>query len=426
MKRIAIFIDGTWNRPDAKNPTNVVRLSQCVLPHDENGNVQQVIYSPGVGSGRGNNKLGRFADRVLGGALGWGLTDIIEDAYRNLIFAYEPGDEIYIFGFSRGGFAARSLAGLIRSCGIPPRAHLGQIPLAMRRYVDSDNRPHPDDPNSFEFREKFAPLTATSSTELKWRKDRGRTEPILLNLTYLGIWDTVKALGLPEFLPFTRSFNAQYRFHDAALSRSVNSARHAIAIDEKRVTFPSSPWVNISKLNEAAGIGDDQVQPYAQQWFPGNHGSVGGGGARIGLSSVALHWVAQGAQKAKLNIDWAEFDQVASRFAPHTDALSNKFGPAGVSGAMLNLLKKDREGPKEVENLSVAAFDRIQEDDKYGEPVLNFVLDDLRAKTATKLAAMRDWLVARDGGPTHETDSTMRPRGWEPPKNAPLPSDEDD
>lgn len=424
MKRIAIFIDGTWNRPDAKNPTNVVRLSQCIMPQDRDGNVQQVIYSPGVGSGRGNNWLGRTADRILGGALGWGLTDIIQEAYRNLVFAYEPGDQIYIFGFSRGGFAARSLAGLIRSSGIPPRAHLGRIPEAMQRYVDSDNRPHPDDPKSFEFREDFAPMTATSDKELKWRHERGKPNAIKLNLAYLGIWDTVKALGLPEFLPFTRGFNAQYRFHDDVLSRSVNAARHAIAIDERRVTFPSSPWANIEELNQTAGVGDDQVQPYAQQWFPGDHGSVGGGGPRVGLSSVPLHWVAQGAEQQKLAIDWMAFDQVAPRFAPDTDELTNKFGPVGISGALLNKLKKSREGPKEVENLAVAGFDRVMKDDSYGAPTLNFVLDDLRSIPGTKLAAMRDWLVARDGGPTHEVGSTLRPRGWEPPKNAALASDE--
>lgn len=426
MKRIAIFIDGTWNRPDAKNPTNVVRLSQCILPYDADGNTQQVIYSPGVGSGRGNNKMGRMADRILGGALGWGLTDIIEEAYRNLVFAYEPGDEIYIFGFSRGGFAARSLAGLIRASGIAPRAHLKRIPEAMARYIDSDNRPHPDDPKSFAFREDFAPKTATSKAELKWRHDRGKTDAIQLKLAYLGVWDTVKALGLPEFIPGTRRFNAQYRFHDDVLSRSVTSARHAIAIDEHRKTFPCSPWANIEKLNKEAGIGDDHVQPYAQQWFPGDHGSVGGGGSRVGLSSVALHWIAMGAYNAKLAINWAEFDKVAPRFAPDRDELCNKFGPVGVMGAALNTFKSNRDGPKEIEFLSVAAFDRVRRDPEYGRPMLNFVLDDLHNQPVTELEAMRDWLVARDGRPTHEVGKTMRPRSWDPPSNARLPSDDDD
>ncbi|PUB13193.1 DUF2235 domain-containing protein [Yoonia sediminilitoris] len=423
MKRIALFIDGTWNRPDALNPTNVVRLSRCVKPYDIAGRPQQVIYSPGVGAGRGNTWLGRKMDRILGGALGWGLTDIIQEAYRNLVFAYQPGDEIYIFGFSRGAFAARSLAGLIRSSGIPSRAKLDQIPVAMARYVDSDHRPHPDDPVSFHFRKDFAPRTATSEKELNWRRAQGQTDAIRLKIAYVGVWDTVKALGIPAFLPGARVFNAQYRFHDADLSSSVKSARHAISTDERRITFPASPWENIGVLNRDAGVGDDKVQPYAQQWFPGDHGSVGGGGARIGLSSVALHWIAQGAALAQLDIDWPEFDKVANRFAPHIDKLTNKFGPAGVSGAMLNTIKKERDGPKELENLSVAALDRLLHDPGYRPETLNFVRDDLRDQPQTKTAAIRDWLVARDGGPTHELDSTMRPRPWDLPRNAPLASD---
>ena len=142
MKRIAIFIDGTFNRTDSQNPTNVVRLSRCVKHFDRKTDTpQMVIYSPGVGSGRGNTALGRKLDRVFGGSLGWGLLDIIAETYRNLVIAYEQGDEVYIFGFSRGAFAARSLAGMIRSCGIAPRSHLGRIPEAVARYVSRAPKP---------------------------------------------------------------------------------------------------------------------------------------------------------------------------------------------------------------------------------------------------------------------------------------------
>ncbi len=421
MKRIAIFIDGTWNRPDAKHPTNVVRLSRCVLGSDADGHTQQVIYSPGVGSGSGNTWLAKRMDRVFGGALGWGLLDIIEDTYRNLVFAYEPGDEIYIFGFSRGGFAARSLAGLIRSCGIPPRRHLDRIPEAVARYVSRARDTKPDDPSSYLFREEFAPYTATSAAEFKWRRDRGPTDAIQLNITYLGIWDTVKALGIPAFLPWAAAFNAKYSFHDADLSRSVLAARHAIAIDERRKTFPSSPWANLDRLNQDAPT--RECPPFAQQWFPGNHGSVGGGGARVGLSSVPLLWITQGAERAGLRISWPEFDRVATRFDPANEALANKFGPAGLSGLFMNALQVDRDGPKEVEDIAVATLDRFRADTEYRPDTLNFVRDDLQGRSATELDALRDFLVARDGAPTHEVGSTLRPRDWEPLKNAGLPSD---
>jgi len=421
MKRIAIFIDGTWNRPDAEHPTNVLRLSRCVFDQDGQGNTQQVIYSAGVGSGVGNNWLGKKMDRIFGGALGWGLMDLIEAVYRDLVFAYQPGDEVYIFGFSRGGFAARSLAGLIRSCGIPPRRHVGRIPEAIARYVSRDKDTKPDDPSSFAFREDFAPYTATSDTEFQSRIKRGDSSVINLKLAYLGIWDTVAALGIPAFLPGAARFNAKYTFHDSDLSRSVMAARHAIAIDERRKTFPPLPWANLDKLN--SGDETRETPLYMQQWFPGNHGSVGGGGGRVGLSSVPLIWVTQGAEQAGLRIDWREFDRVATRFEPVKESLNNKFGPAGLSGLIMNNLQIDRDGPKEVEDVSVATLDRFRADPDYRPATLNFVRDDLHQRPASELDALRDFLVARDGGPTHEIDSTIRPREWEAPRNAALPSD---
>lgn len=422
MKKIAIFIDGTWNRPDAEHPTNVLRLSRAVMHSDANGLPQQVIYSPGVGSGRGNNWLGRKMDRLLGGALGWGLTDIIEEAYRNLVFCYEPGDEIFIFGFSRGGFAARSLAGLIRSCGIAPRRHLHRIPEAMARYISRARDTHPEDPKSYEFRADFAPYTATSDNEFQWRRGRG-DEAIRLTIPYLGIWDTVKALGLPAFAPFASAFNAQYQFHDDKLSSSVLSARHAIAMDEHRKTFPALPWGNIEVLNgEEDGETSGSVPSYLQMWFPGDHGSVGGGGHRVGISSVTLAWIAQGAEAAGLRLSWDEIDRVAPRFDPVNEKLRNKFGPTGL-GALLNAVKAQRDGPPEVRDVSVAAFDRFMRDPGYRPEQMKTVAAELRNRSATEMEALRDWLVSRDGGPTHEVGEIIRPRSWAQPRNAPLPSD---
>ncbi len=119
MKRISIFCDGTWNQLSAPNATHVARLARAVRPSATDGRTQLVYYQQGVGTGRGTNAVARKMDKWLGGALGWGLDDNIIEAYRNLIFWYEPGDQIFIFGFSRGAYTARSLAGLIRTAGIP-------------------------------------------------------------------------------------------------------------------------------------------------------------------------------------------------------------------------------------------------------------------------------------------------------------------
>ena len=211
------------------------------------------------------------------------------------MIAYEQGDEVYIFGFSRGAFAARSLAGMIRSCGIAPRSHLGRIPEAVARYVSRAPETHPEHPHSYTFRADFAPDTATSRAEFNWRRKMGDQTAIQLTLPYFGVWDTVGALGLPAFLPFADRFNAQYQFHDTMLSSSVLSARHAVALDERRKTFPPHLWSNLANLNALFDTDGPQKAPaYLQQWFAGDHGSVGGGGSRIGLSSIAMHWVAMG------------------------------------------------------------------------------------------------------------------------------------
>ena len=412
MKRIAIFIDGTWNRPDAEHPTNVLRLSRCVHHYDRKTQVQQyVIYSPGVGSGQGNTWLARKLDRWFGGGFGWGSLAIMEDVYRSLVFAYEPGDEIYVFGFSRGAFAARSLVGLIRCCGIPPRSHLARIPEAIARYVDRSPATHPEDPSSYEFREDFAPLTATSDKEYRWRRERGATEAIRLFVDYVGVWDTVGALGLPAIVPGSKRFNEKYEFHDTKLSSSVLSARHAVAIDERRSTFPSHKWSNLEDLNinrvDSAGL--RKQRPYLQQWFPGNHGSIGGGGNRIGLSSIAMHWVVQGAIDAGLSISWEDFDRQAWRLS-FEEHLINKFGPSGPLHKLLEMMTKDRPGPDTVEDVSLAALDRFRTDETYCPETLANVYHELYRLSDEEWGDLRSQMIARDGGPTHSLEDTMRPR----------------
>ncbi len=388
MKRIAIFCDGTWNRPDAPYPTNVVRLAQAVRQTAIDGVKQVVVYLPGVGTGRGSNGLARWTDRLLGGALGWGLTDTIVEAYRTLVFAYEPGDQISIFGFSRGAYTARSLAGFIRSCGIAPRAHVARIPEALRRYQKRDGTTHPEDPSSYQFRADFAPSTATSSKELNWRLARG-DESILLEIAYLGIWDTVGALGVPGHFMVAPLLNRGNQFHDADLSRSVKSARHAVSIDERRRTFAPTLWANLDQLNGAM-MGD---LPYLQKWFPGDHGSVGGGGDRVGLSSITLEWIAAGAQAAGLDLSWAVLANLAAG-KNHAEALNNKTAPPGLIGGLMAQSQRDRTGPIDLGDLSDAAVARWFDDADYRPATLDGVYAALFRLSREERGAMRDTAVS--------------------------------
>ncbi|MEL6960233.1 MAG: DUF2235 domain-containing protein [Pseudomonadota bacterium] len=403
MKRIVIFIDGTWNRPDARNPTNPVRLSRCVNHRDAEGREQIVLYTPGVGSGRGNTRLGRLADKWFGGALGWGTMEIIEDLYRQLVMIYQPGDAIMLMGFSRGAFAARSFAGVLRSCGIPPRRHIHRVREAILRYASRDKSTHPEDPSSYLFREEISPDTATSEKEYNWRLARGNTRPVRLMIDYIGVWDTVRALGLPEKLHFSDIANARYHFHDHDLSSSVVSARHAVAIDEYRWTYPALPWSNLDTLNRR------RRGAYLQQFFPGNHGSVGGGGGRVGLSSITLHWIAMGAVQAGLSLDWEAFDGEATDLNS-AERLTNQFGSRSPKGRDLQEMSSDRIKPRVETELSLCALDRYVADVDYRPPVLSDLKDELQGQSADQIDHLRALMIERDGGETHREGERRRPR----------------
>jgi uncharacterized protein (DUF2235 family) len=381
MKRIAIFCDGTWNTHDATYQTNVVRMAQAVQLTADDGRTQHVIYQAGVGTGRGSNLVARKLDKFAGGALGWGLTENIEEVYRALVFCYEPGDEVFIFGFSRGAYTARSLAGLIRSCGIPPREAVGRVPEALTRYQSRDPETKPDDPESFLFRRDFSPFTATSDAEFNWRMKTSPGLCVKLNLAYVGVWDTVGALGVPGFLAAAPWLNKKYNFHDTDLSRSVSSARHAVAIDERRRTFAPALWDNLDRLNKLALAGEDDVTldpadhdtwPYRQEWFPGDHSSVGGGVSREGLTAASFAWVAEGAMTAGLDMRQTVLDQVAEKFDVRGDIRSKK---SGMFSSLMSLLDRDRDGPTDPVTVSDVARARIACDPTYRPKSLDNVID---------------------------------------------------
>ncbi|MEY1555111.1 DUF2235 domain-containing protein [Yoonia sp. R2331] len=367
MKRIAIFCDGTWNRHDSKSQTNVVRMARAVKQTADDKISQQIFYFMGVGSGRGSNALARFTDRAMGGALGWGLIQNIEDAYRSLVFSYEPGDEIYIFGFSRGAYTARSLAGLLRAVGICPRENAHRIPEAIEEY----RRPKHDirdanHPSKFLWRAEFAPDTATTPEELAWRQKSRPGNPVLLDIKFLGVWDTVGAMGVPGYWMAAPLLNSRHQFHDTELSETVKSARHAVALDERRKTFPPTQWSNLEFLN-AKRLGlptdlplDPDTAPnwdYREEWFPGDHGSIGGGGDQRGLAAYSFDWVAEGAQAAGLDLR----PEVRARIEKQRNILGplNATTRPRLPNKLLALSSKDRDGPHDLCCVADAARERF-------------------------------------------------------------------
>jgi uncharacterized protein (DUF2235 family) len=246
MKRLIVCCDGTWQKLSSRYPTNVVKIAQAIKP--QAGNIPQIIfYDEGIGTGD-------KADRMFGGAFGWGIDQNIQDAYRFLCLNYDEGDEIYLYGFSRGAYTVRSLAGLIYCSGLLARNKIRQAPRAYELYRDSDIRP--DHPEAVRFRQENA---------IPSENEHG--VPIKL----LGCWDTVGSLGIPDqipFLPVDEWINEKYDFHSISLSPIIENALHAVAIDEHRKIFDVTPMVKSSK---------NPQQTLLQVWFPGDHGCVGGG-----------------------------------------------------------------------------------------------------------------------------------------------------
>ncbi|MEP5154804.1 DUF2235 domain-containing protein, partial [Planktotalea sp.] len=308
------------------------------------------IYVRGVGTGRGSNAFARTTDKWLGGALGWGLERNIEEAYRRLIWLYEPGDEIFIFGFSRGAYTARSLAGLLRKSGILPRNDIDKVGEAMRLYRMRGDENAPDEGGIQAKRAELSPDVATSLSDLSKRSKP--TE--LLKISYLGIWDTVGAMGLPGFLGVVAKItNKKYAFHDMELSSSVRSAYHAVALDERRKAYPPSLWDNLPELNSRSQRDDE---PYQQKWFAGDHGSIGGGGAVRGLSAHTFGWVAKGAQQQHLELNEKALEAVRALCQSADPVNKKKLGFTSKIG----FLNADRDGPELAQDVHSSVIDKIR------------------------------------------------------------------
>ena len=348
MRRLLIFCDGTWNKAATDSPTNVVAAAQAVKPVGDDGVEQVVFYSEGVGT---TWLINRRFETIAAGAFGWGLFERIAEAYRFLVFNYTPGDEIYIFGFSRGAFTARSLAGLIRKCGIIPKSRTRAIDDAYTFYRRDDVIP--DDPLAQQFRAEKSPDTIMKDRDREWRRANNYLVPDLPNFTikYIGVWDTVGELGIPKYFLISEALNAKYAFHDLKLSSTVEAARQALAVDENRVEFEPAPWANFDDLNA------ERPGHYQQLWFPGDHGSVGGGGDIGGLSNNTLAWVLEGAAAQGASFDQQMLDSWQAGADPLAP-LHNSTKPLGFTDKYL-YRHGPREGPIDPASLAPATLTRL-------------------------------------------------------------------
>lgn len=363
MKRLVICCDGTWQRLYGGALTNVALTARSIAPRDAKGDLQIVYYSAGVGATLNGLSLWQ-------GMTGADLDDHLLDAWLFINLNYEPGDQIYLFGFSRGAYTVRSLAGLLRKCGVLRREHVDRsregLDIYRNREVSADS----------EAAERFRMAHA-----IAWpRLARPFTQPpVDLSIRYLGVWDTVGSLGIPRLLPISIGLNAQYEFHDTALSRCVAHARHAVAIDERRAPFTPTLWNNVDAFNTPG------TRPrVAQQWFPGDHGGVGGGGAR-GLSNCALMWVLEGAELTGLALAREPGSVVSGCLAdidPITPAVDGKGFPL-----MRALTSRRRKGLNRFEDIHETARLRFAANALYRPPLLTPYADRILASVQERQAA---------------------------------------
>lgn len=347
MKRLIYCLDGTSNEYDDAFPTNVVMMHKSISKTDNNGIEQIAYYHEGVGTKAG--------EKVRGGAFGFGLLENIIDAYTHLCKYYEPDDEIYIFGFSRGAYTARSFAGLIGWCGIVDSHKFSKIEQAKQYYKQRllKEKHHIETFNRWRF--DNCPLVCANLDDYNYRKEcfaSDKATPDIIKIRYIGVWDTVRTLGKSD---------EDYRWHDDHLSSHVTYARHAIALDERRKKFNVTEWDNINKLNNQIGRTKINNNPYQQTWFLGTHGSVGGGGVIRGLSDEAFQWIREGAKDAGLQfIDTGD----AEIFTLKPNPLAWLYNSAGEADTFTKKAKSwffktlywvtgmiDRSGPKSLDEI---------------------------------------------------------------------------
>lgn len=286
-KNIVVCSDGTGNTAIKGRGTNVFKLFEAV---DLNGHrtdprlpPQVSIYDDGVGTEDFKPV------RVVAGATGYGLSRNVRQLYKELVRIYDPGDRIFLFGFSRGAFTVRTLAGLIGVCGIVDVRRLPTV-AALQSAVKRAYRAY-----RARYRTPLGRLVRGAVDPQSIERFRAECcHELPAPVHFLGVWDTVDAVGLPFHLAEVINLTVyRFKFPDQHLGAVVQTACHALSVDDERHSFHPLLWHH-------RDAGDDQR--IDQTWFAGAHSNVGGGYPKQGVSLVALEWMLEKAERAGLRL----------------------------------------------------------------------------------------------------------------------------
>lgn len=332
MKNLVICLDGTGNQVRATGNTNVVLLYQML---DLSDPAQQVAYyDPGLGtfsSGAAWTPVGRRTSQLSGLAFGTGLRTNLGEAYTWLMQNWDPGDQVFVFGFSRGAYTARALTGMLRTIGLMRPGLENLVPYAVRAHTRRF-----DDKSKAEY---WGTVHEFASAFARKVDGRHTTVPI----RYLGLWDTVKAVGILRWeihWPYTNALP------------NVKRCRHAVSIDEKRRPYKHDPVTSIAK--------DGALE---EAWFAGVHSDVGGTFDDEGprLSTIALKWVVQGAVASGLRVRGSDYDAACTVGPEHA------FGGVHRMGRIWALATYKRRSVPDRASVHSSIEARRRRDPKYAE-----------------------------------------------------------
>ena len=281
-KKLIITCDGTWldstmvRDGELEHPSNVSRIGWAVNDLDRHGKSQIVFYQNGVGS------QGGFLMRLQGGLTGDGFKDNVREAYSFIATNHADGDEIYLIGFSRGAFTARSVAGLIKAIGLLTKQGLPYFSSIFEDYVHRKDKGYRSKYPNIPFPNKPSIDNPAYKRELE---ARDMTE-LSITIKAIGVWDTVGSLGIPR-VPWLERLGLQsnkmkaFQFYDTNLDNHIENAFQALALNEKRAAFMPALWE----------LPRDCTTHLKQCWFPGTHSNVGGGYPDQELANITLAWM---------------------------------------------------------------------------------------------------------------------------------------
>ena len=297
MKNLVVCSDGTGNSNVKKRGTNVYKLYEAVDTHDHRARPeltrQMTFYDDGVGT----QSLKWL--KLISGAFGLGLSRNVRQLYAEICRVYEPGDQIYLFGFSRGAFTVRTLAGLLGDCGVVDQSHWDSEP-ELHSIVRRAWRAHKRRYRAWIGRKLLWFLKSSEEVTTSFRRRYSRGQPVAIK--FMGVWDTVAAHGFPvaHFVDIVNTLIWRFSFPDLLLGAHVERASQAIAIDDERKTFKPMLWDQ---------TGADDAQRIQQTWFAGMHANVGGGYPQHGMSLVSLRWMIDAASAQSLRFRPSKIQQ---------------------------------------------------------------------------------------------------------------------